>query len=110
MSDFVAEVNDTEWEQEVLKSAQPVLVDFWAAWCGPCRALAPAVDAVAERYQGRARVLKLNVDHNQEAPAKYGIRGIPTLVLFKGGVEVDRVVGLPPNPAESIAQLIDRHL
>ena len=110
MSEFVAELNDSDWEQQVLKATQPVLVDFWAAWCSPCRALAPMVDEVAGKYVGRARVFKLNVDHNQEAPAKYGIRGIPTLILFKDREEVERVVGIPSSPVESIGQMIDRHL
>ncbi|NBO65999.1 MAG: thioredoxin [Acidobacteria bacterium] len=110
MSEFVSEVNDAEWEQEVLKSDQPVLVDFWAGWCNPCLQLAPLVDQVAAEYQGRAKVLKLNVDHNQESPAKYGIRGIPTLILFKGGEEAERIVGIPQSARESIGKMIERHL
>jgi thioredoxin 1 len=110
MSEFVAEVTDSKWETEVLGSEQPVLVDFWAAWCGPCRMLAPTVEAVAQKYQGKAKVVKLNVDENVESPAKYGIRGIPTLILFKNGQEVDRHVGIPSNPATSIAQMIERQL
>ncbi|HEX9005129.1 MAG TPA: thioredoxin [Blastocatellia bacterium] len=110
MSEFVAEVTDSKWESEVLGSDQPVLVDFWAAWCGPCRMLAPTVEAVAEKYKGKAKVVKLNVDENVESPAKYGIRGIPTLILFKGGQEVDRHVGIPSNAAVSIAQMIEKQL
>ena len=110
MSAFVAEVTDNNWETEVLGSDQPVLVDFWAAWCGPCRMLAPTVEAVAEKYQGKAKVVKLNVDENVNSPAKYGIRGIPTLILFKGGQEVDRHVGIPGNAALSISQMIERQL
>ena len=110
MSEFVAEVTDGNWEKEVLGSNQPVLVDFWAAWCGPCRMLAPTVEAVAEKYQGKAKVVKLNVDENVESPAKYGIRGIPTLILFKNGQEVDRHVGVPSNAQLAIAQMIDRQL
>jgi thioredoxin 1 len=110
MSEFVAEVTDSKCETEVLGSEQPVLVDFWAAWCGPCRMLAPTVEAVAQKYQGKAKVVKLNVDENVESPAKYGIRGIPTLILFKNGQEVDRHVGIPSNAATSIAQMIERQL
>src|SRR6185295_10985419 len=103
MSAFVNEVSDSTFENEVLNSSQPVLVDFWAAWCGPCRMLAPTVEAVAQKYQGKAKVVKLNVDENVESPAKYGIRGIPTLILFKNGQEVDRHVGIPSNAMTSIA-------
>lgn len=110
MSAFVAEVTDGNWETEVLGSSQPVLVDFWAAWCGPCRMLAPTVEAVAEKYQGKAKFVKLNVDENVSSPAKYGIRGIPTLILFKDGQEVDRHVGIPGNAALSIAQMIEKQL
>lgn len=110
MSEFVAEVTDGNWESEVLKSSQPVLVDFWAAWCGPCRMLAPTVEAVAQKYQGKAKFVKLNVDENVDSPAKYGIRGIPTLILFKDGQEVDRHVGIPANAMTSIAQMIERQL
>lgn len=110
MSDFVAEVTDANWSTEVLGSDQPVLVDFWAAWCGPCRMLAPTVEQVAQKYQGKAKVVKINVDENVESPAKYGIRGIPTLILFKGGQEVDRHVGVPQNAATALAQMIDKQL
>lgn len=110
MSAFVAEVTDNNWETEVLGSSQPVLVDFWAAWCGPCRMLAPTVEAVAEKYQGKAKVVKLNVDENVNSPAKYGIRGIPTLILFKNGQEVDRHVGIPSNASLAIAQMIEKQL
>ena len=110
MSDFVAEVTDANWSTEVLGSDKPVLVDFWAAWCGPCRMLAPTVEQVAQKYQGKAKVVKINVDENVESPAKYGIRGIPTLILFKGGQEVDRHVGVPQNAANALAQMIDKQL
>ena len=110
MSDFVAEVTDTAWEKEVLQSDQPVLVDFWAPWCGPCRMLSPTVEQVAEKYQGKAKVVKMNVDDNIESPAKYGIRGIPTLILFNKGQEVDRRVGIPPNANIELAQMIERQL
>jgi len=110
MSQFVAEVSDSNWEAEVMQSDRPVLVDFWAAWCGPCRMLAPTVEQVAEKYNGKAKVVKLNVDENIEISGKYGIRGIPTLVLFNGGQEVDRHVGVPSNALSSISQMIERQL
>ena len=108
MSEFVKDVNDDNFENEVLKSDQPVLVDFWAAWCAPCRMLAPTVEAVAEKYQGKAKIVKLNVDENIEASSRYGIKGIPTLILFRGGREADRVVGVPSNAKDFIAQMIDK--
>ncbi|MBL8168249.1 MAG: thioredoxin [Acidobacteria bacterium] len=110
MSEFVNEVTDGSWEKEVLGSDQPVLVDFWAAWCGPCRMLAPTVEQVAEKYQGKAKIVKLNVDENVESPAKYGIRGIPTLILFNKGQEVDRHVGVPQNALTALSQMIERQL
>ena len=110
MSDFVAEVNDTDWETQVLQADQPVLVDFWAPWCGPCRMLAPTVEQVAERYQGKAKVFKMNVDDNLDSPAKYGIRGIPTLILFNKGEEIERRVGIPSNASVELAQMIERQL
>ncbi len=110
MSQFVAEVTDANWESEVLGSDRPVLVDFWAAWCGPCRMLAPTVESIAEKFQGQAKVVKINVDENIESPAKYGIRGIPTLILFNRGQEVDRHVGVPSNALAAISQMIERQL
>jgi thioredoxin 1 len=110
MSHFVAEVSDANWASEVLGSDRPVLVDFWAAWCGPCRMLAPTVESIAEKYQGRAKVVKLNVDENPETPGTYGIRGIPTLILFNRGQEVERHVGVPQNAVAAISQMIERQL
>src|SRR6266516_723811 len=108
MSDHVKEVSDCSFETDVLKADQPVLVDFWAAWCAPCRMLAPTVEAVAEKYAGNARVVKLNVDDNPSVSQRYGIKGIPTLILFKGGKEEERVVGATSK--EAIARMIDKHL
>ncbi len=94
---FVTEVNDDSFEKEVLQSEQPVLVDFWAAWCGPCRALAPVVDQVATEYNGKLKVMKMDVDKNNSTPARYGIRGIPALLIFKGGQVADQIVGFVPK-------------
>jgi len=92
MSDQITHVTDESFEPEVLKSEMPVLVDYWAEWCGPCKAVAPVLDEVAKEYQGKLKVAKLNVDENQEIPKKYGIRGIPTLMLFKNGnIEATKV-------------------
>ena len=96
-SQFVTEVSDAEFEQNVLKSDTPVLVDFWAAWCGPCRALAPIVDQVASEYQGKLKVMKMDVDRNNATPGRYGIRGIPALLLFKDGKIADQIVGYVPK-------------
>ncbi len=93
----IVEVNDANFDQEVLQSEQPVLVDFWAAWCGPCKALAPIVDEVAIAYAGKLKVAKMDVDHNQATPMRYGIRGIPALLLFKGGKVADQIVGYVPK-------------
>jgi thioredoxin 1 len=108
MSENVSDVSDSSFETDVLRHDQPVLVDFWAAWCAPCRMLAPTVDAVAEKYAGSARVVKLNVDDNPTVSQKYGIKGIPTLILFKGGKEEERIVGATSKDA--IARIIDKHL
>ena len=86
-------VSDADFENEVLKSDEPVMVDFWAEWCGPCKALSPIVDEVANEVSGKMKVVKVNIDENPNAPTKYGVRGIPTLMVFKGGELVDTKVG-----------------
>ena len=108
MSGKVGEVGDKNFDAEVLKAKEPVLVDFWAAWCAPCRMLAPVVEAIAEEYEGKAKVLKLNVDDNMETSAKYNIKGIPTLLLFKDGVVKEQVVG--NTTKGTISKMIDNHL
>src|SRR2546423_15521828 len=102
------EVTDQSFEQDVLKSEVPVLVDFWAEWCGPCKMLAPTVEKVAGEYEGKAKVVKLNIDDNNQVAQQYGIKGIPTLILFKNGSEADRTVGLTTK--DNISRMIDRVL
>lgn len=95
MSELINNITDGDFEQEVLNSASPVLVDYWAEWCGPCKMIAPVLDEVAKDFEGRLKVCKLNIDDNQNTPAKYGVRGIPTLMLFKdGAVEATKVGAL----------------
>jgi thioredoxin 1 len=93
MSEKIAEVTDENFKTEILDSAQPALVDFWAAWCGPCRAIAPVVEELAAQYEGRVKIGKLNVDENPKTPGQYGIRAIPTLILFKGGTVAEQITG-----------------
>ncbi|GIX21853.1 MAG: thioredoxin [Gammaproteobacteria bacterium] len=108
MSDKIVQVSDETFEQEVLKSDMPVLVDFWAEWCGPCKMIAPILDELAEAYAGKVKIAKLNVDENPETPPKYGIRGIPTLMLFKNGnVEATKVGALSKS---QLSAFIDSHL
>ncbi len=104
----VFEVTDATFEKDVLQSEQPVLVDFWAVWCGPCKAIAPIVDDLATAYSGKLRVAKVNVDQNSATPSRYGIRGIPALLFFKGGKVADQIVGYVPR--EVIEEKVNRIL
>ncbi|HEY2990804.1 MAG TPA: thioredoxin [Candidatus Binatia bacterium] len=108
MSQNIIEANDGNFDPVVLQADGPVLVDFWAEWCGPCRRLAPTIEAVAVDYTTRARVVKLNVDAGPATARRYGIQGIPTLILFRDGAEKERIVGAASK--EAISALIDRHL
>jgi thioredoxin 1 len=107
-SDKVKVFTDTDFDSTVKGAATPVLVDFWAEWCGPCRRLAPTVDAIADEYQGKVTVGKLNVDENPMTAEKFNIRGIPTLLLFKGGEMVEQVVGLAEK--DRLKKIIDKYV
>jgi len=96
-SENVIAFNDANFDREVLESAVPVLVDFWATWCAPCKAIAPLIDSIADEYVGRVKVGKVNVDESQSTPSSYGVRGIPTIILFKNGIVVDQIVGQVPK-------------
>jgi thioredoxin 1 len=108
MSDKIQTLTDANWESEVLASPQPILVDFWAEWCKPCLAMAPDVEAVAELYDGRLRVGKLNVEENNDVPYKYNITGMPTLLLFKGGRVMEQRVGKLSK--EALVKFVEPHL
>ena len=93
----VMTIGDADFKEKVLNSDQPVLVDFWATWCAPCRAIAPAIEELATQYKGKVKVAKVNIDDNQDTPQQYGIRSIPTLLVFKGGKVVEQIVGAVPK-------------
>ncbi len=107
-SEKVAAVSDQSFEEDVLKSEQPTLVDFWAVWCGPCKMVAPVVEELAGDYDGRVRFTKMNVDENMSTPGRYGVRGIPAMLLFKNGEMVDQIIGYVPKA--KLKEMIDRHV
>jgi len=108
MSELIFNVSDASFEQEVLQAQGPVLVDYWAEWCGPCKMIAPILDEIAQGYQGKLKVCKLNIDDNPETPSKYGVRGIPTLMLFKdGNIEATKVGALSKS---QLAAFLDSNI
>ena len=107
-SDKIANITDASFETDVIKSAQPVLIDFWATWCSPCRAIAPIVEQLAGEYEGKVKVVKLNIDENPKSPTQYDVRSIPTLLLFKDGKVVGNLVGAYPKA--KIEELVKKAL
>ncbi|MBX3293807.1 MAG: thioredoxin [Acidobacteria bacterium] len=107
MAHFTKEANENNFQADVLNSDKPVLVDFWAEWCGPCRMIAPTLEELAEKYQGKAEVYKMNVDENPVTPNNFGVRAIPTLILFKGGQEQERVVGMVS--LDGLSKLVEKY-
>ncbi len=107
-SNGIVEVTDANFDADVLKSDKPVLIDFWATWCGPCRAIAPIVDELATEYQGKVKVGQMAVDRNSATPMRYGVRGIPTLLVFKDGQVKEQIVGYVPK--EQIQKALDKHV
>jgi thioredoxin 1 len=108
MSDAIITGTDAAFDAEVIKSELPVLVDFWAPWCGPCHMIAPVVDEIAESHKGKLKVVKMNVDENAQVPQTYGIMAIPTLILFKGGEVKEKIVGFMPKA--KFVELIGKHI
>lgn len=108
MANNVFSTTDSNFENDVLKASEPILVDFWAEWCGPCRALAPKLEELASEFNGKMKVYKVDIDQNQQTPARFGVRGIPTLIVFKNGQAVDQIVG--NHPKESISAIIAKHI
>ena len=108
-SDKITHITDSSFKSDVLESDVPVLVDFWAVWCGPCRAIAPHLEAIADELDGKLKIVKLNIDENQQTPMGYQVRSIPTLLLFKGGELADQMVG-NPGSKQKLTEFVSRHL
>ena len=102
------EINDASFKSEVTDSSIPVLVDFWAPWCGPCKMIAPVLEEIASEYDGKVKVVKINIDENQTTPSTYGVRSIPTLILFKDGQEVEKIIGAQSK--QNLKQMVDKSL